>query len=168
MVCKSRRIRPRAVKTNLPYRSTWTRRRRHSGAYFVLCLPVILALAILSCDTPGIRLVNPEGSDSASGVTFRVTLEDSALAAALGWEDGVPGALISYHRISGEASIRTIVTDSNGSVVLRGMLPGRYRLAAYRVLQDGETGPTGGLIRAFGRRGATGGSGFTNGRPSMP
>jgi len=94
--------------------------------------------------------VNPAASDSSTGVTFRVTLEDSALAGALGWEEGVPGALISYHRISGEAPIRTAEADSSGSVVVRDMLPGRYRLAAYRVLQEDETGPTGGQIRAFG------------------
>jgi len=127
----------------------WRPWRQRSCAYFVLCTPAILALTILSCDTPGIRLVNPDVSDSASGATFRVTLEDSALAEALGWEDGVPGALISYHRISGEAPIRTAETDSNGSLLLN-ILPGRYRLAAYRVLQEDETGPTGGLIRAFG------------------
>jgi len=94
--------------------------------------------------------VNPAASDSSTGVTFRVTLEDSALAGALGWEEGVPGALISYHRISGEAPIRTAETDSKGSVVLHDMLPGRYRLAAFRVLLKDETEPTGGLIRAFG------------------
>jgi len=110
----------------------------------------MLALTILSCDTRGIRLVNPDVADSSTGVTFRVTLEDSALAEALGWEDGVPGALISYHRISGEAPIRAVEADSSGSVVVRDMLPGRYRLAAYRVLQEDETGTTGGLIRAFG------------------
>ncbi len=128
----------------------WRPRRQRSCAYFVLCTPAILAAIILSCDTPGIRLVNPDVSDSSAGVTFRVTLEDSALAEALGWEDGVPRALISFHRISADAPIRAVETDSNGSVVLHDMLRGRYRLATYKVLQEDETGPTGGQIRAFG------------------
>jgi len=150
VISNSRRIASRTVKTNMPYRLPRRLRRRHSGAYSALCALAFLAMTVLSCDTPGIRLVNPDVSDSSAGVTFRVTLEDSGLAEALGWEGGVPGALISYHRISGEAPIRTVEADSSGSVVVRDMLPGRYRLAAYRVLQEDETGPTGGQIRAFG------------------
>ena len=95
--------------------------------------------------------MNPDiPADSSTGVTFKVTLEDSALAAALGWENGVPGALISYYRIMEGTPIQTTETDSVGSLHLSALLPGQYRFAAYRMLREEETEPTGGQIRAFG------------------
>jgi hypothetical protein len=122
-----------------------------------LCKRLLLittALALATCETPGWKLVDPEPPDAdspdAKVLTINVALEDTALARALGWTDGVPGAQISLHRIHDEFSIRTAVTDSSGSVRLNDVLDGRYRIAAYRVLTANETGPTGGLIRAFG------------------
>ena len=111
----------------------------------------LLLIAIAACDTPGIRLVDPATvSDNSTGVAFRVTLEDSALAAALGWENGVPGALISYYRVMEGTPIQTGETDSDGGLRLPNLLSGQYRLAAYRLLSQEETGATDGLIRAFG------------------
>ena len=111
----------------------------------------IVSLVLVGCDTPGIRLVDPDSpSDSSAGVKFQVTLEDSVLAEALGWEDGVPAALISYHRIMEGTPIQTTETDSVGSLHLSALLPGQYRFAAYRMLREEETGATDGLIRAFG------------------
>ena len=62
--------------------------------------PVAL-LAVAACDVPGVELAQPEvdvvtGQRPASG--FYVTLEDTALAAALGWSAGVPGATVVIHR----------------------------------------------------------------------
>jgi hypothetical protein len=114
-------------------------------------LPITASLAIAACDTPPWTLIDPQQSDENSRIlTVKVGLEDSVLAAALGWADGVPAAQLSLHRIHDEFSIRTAVTDSTGSVRLNNMLAGRYRIAAYRVLAEDETGPTGGLVRAFG------------------
>jgi hypothetical protein len=125
--------------------------RWHRGVYSRLCASVTLTAAFLCCDTPGIRLVDPEAvSDSSTGVTFHVTLEDSALAAALGWEDGVPNAPISYYRIMEGTPIQTAEADSDGTLRLPDLLPGQYRFAAYRLLQAEEAGATGGQTRAFG------------------
>jgi hypothetical protein len=105
----------------------------------------------VSCDTPGIRLVDPDAvPDSSTGVTFHVTLEDSALAAVLGWEAGVPNALISYYRIMEGTPIQTAETDSVGELRRSDLLPGQYRFAAYRLLREEETGATDGIVRAFG------------------
>jgi len=117
-------------------------------------LLIMASLAITACDTPPWRLIDPEQPDENSPdakiLTVNIGLEDSVLAAALGWSDGVPDAQLSLHRIHDEFSIRTAVTDSTGSVLLNNVLDGRYRIAAYRVLAENETGPTGGLVRAFG------------------
>jgi hypothetical protein len=114
-------------------------------------LLVTAALVITGCDTPPWTLIDPQQSDENPKIlTVKVGLEDSVVAAALGWSDGVPAARLSLHRIHDEFSIRTAVTDSTGSVRLNDVLAGRYRIAAYRVLAEDETGPTGGLVRAFG------------------
>ena len=114
-------------------------------------LLVTAALVITGCDTPPWTLIDPQQSDENPKIlTVKVGLEDSVVAAALGWSDGVPAARLSLHRIHDEFSIRTAVTDSTGSARLNDVLAGRYRIAAYRVLAENETGPTGGLVRAFG------------------
>jgi len=65
-------------------------------------------LLFAACDTAGVRFIDPPTDDEPErSVTISVRLEDSALAAALGWEQGVPGALISYYRILGESGIQT-------------------------------------------------------------
>jgi hypothetical protein len=46
--------------------------------------------------------------------------------------------------------IQTAETDSAGSLQLTNLLSGRYRVAAYRLLSQEETGATDGQIRAFG------------------
>ena len=116
--------------------------------------PKLLAgtvLVLAACDTAGVRFIDPPIEDEPERtVTISVRLEDSALAAALGWEDGVPGALISYYRILGESDIQEAETNSAGKVSLGGMLRGQYRIAAYRALENNETGPTNGRVRAFG------------------
>ena len=118
-----------------------------------LLLNVVLwtLLVLTACDTAGVRFIDPPVEDEPERtVTITVRLEDSALAAALGWGEGVPGALISYYRILGESDILTAETDSTGKVRLGGILRGQYRIAAYRALENDETGPTDGRIRAFG------------------
>jgi len=120
----------------------------------VRLLLTIVSLALTACETPGWTLVDPQQPDvdspDAKVLTINVGLQDSALAAALGWSQGVPGAEVSLHRIHDEYSIRKVITDSTGSVLLNNVLDGRYRIAAYRVLAENETDPTGGLVRAFG------------------
>jgi len=110
----------------------------------------VVSLVLFSCDTPGIRLVNPDVSDSSTGVTFRVTLEDSALAVVLGWEEGVPGATVFCQRVGEPFAPESRTTDSLGQVRLGTILPGQFKVAAYRVLDLDEASATGGVVRAFG------------------
>ncbi|KPJ92373.1 MAG: hypothetical protein AMS18_07550 [Gemmatimonas sp. SG8_17] len=125
---------------------TYTPRRPLIWTATVIALGLIAA-----CDTPGVTLVDPDvtGGEDRSW-TITVFLEDADLAAALGWSNGVPGATVSLHRLQEEFDLLTGVTDSSGQVRFDPMLPGQYRIAAERVLQAGETGPTGGVLRAFG------------------
>jgi len=104
-----------------------------------------------ACDTRGVGLIDPESDPNPDRtVTITTRLEDSGLADALGWEAGVPGAQISYYRILGEAGIQTAQTDATGRVSLGGILRGQYRFAAYRALENDETGATNDQVRAFG------------------
>ncbi|KPJ92376.1 MAG: hypothetical protein AMS18_07565 [Gemmatimonas sp. SG8_17] len=121
---------------------------------FAVCWLLLLvptAAVFTACDTPGVTLVDPDvSSDGDRSLTVTVHLEDSTLARALGWEDGVPRASVWLHRVNDEFELRTATTDSSGRIRLDDVLPGRYRIATYRALEPDETEPTGGEIRAFG------------------
>ncbi len=111
-----------------------------------------ITLAVLtSCDTPGVTLVDPDvAGDGDRGLTITVRLEDSTLARALGWSEGVPDAEVFLNRIGDEFDPITLRTDSTGTAMLETMLHGQYRIAAIRVLREDETSPTGDVVRAFG------------------
>jgi len=112
---------------------------------------VAMAATLTACDTPGVTLVDPDvAGDKDRSLTVTVRLEDSTLAQALGWSQGVPDAQVFLSRIGDEFDPITLVTDSTGTVVLHTFLPGQYRMAAHRVLRENETGPTDGVVRAFG------------------
>ena len=106
-------------------------------------------VALIACDTPGVTLVDPDVStpDPDKATTIHVTLEDSALAEALGWSQGVPNALVQLHRHIDPFRPDTLYTDSTGHVSVMDLLPGFYRVAAYRVLAAGQSDT---LTRAFG------------------
>jgi hypothetical protein len=116
-----------------------------------LGIAILALVTVAACDVPGVELTQPDaatGPGSASGIY--VTLEDTALAAALGWSAGVPGATVVIHRFIDPFQPDTLYTDSTGYVRLPDLLPGWYLVAGYRQLAPDETGPTGGVIRAFG------------------
>ncbi len=135
--------------------STQSARPNSRSRHAPKCVPAVwlaaIALAaITACDTPGVTLVDPDIVTGQDSVKFHVSLEDSLLAQALGWENGVPGAEIQLHRIVDPFQPHVLLTDSAGSAYISNLLPGLYKIAAYRVLSAEETGPTGGLVRAFG------------------
>jgi hypothetical protein len=116
----------------------------------ITLLAAATMVALAACDTPGVTLVQPDVGTSRDSVVFHAQLEDSALAVALGWERGVPGVEIQFHRIVDPFRPTTVYTDSAGYARVSSPLPGLYKIAAYRVLGEHETGPTGGVVRAFG------------------
>ena len=82
---------------------------------------VAAAVLVVACDVPGVELAEPDvatGPGSASGIY--VTLEDTALAAALGWSAGVPGATVVIHRFIDPFQPDTLYTDTTGYVALPG------------------------------------------------
>ena len=110
-----------------------------------------IALAVFgACDTRGVTLIDPDVAGGPDSVAFHVSLEDTLLARALGWEDGVPGAEIQLHRIVDPFQPHVLNTDSAGNAYISTLLPGLYEIAGYTVLSPDETGPTGGVVRAFG------------------
>ncbi|MGD2216065.1 MAG: DUF4876 domain-containing protein [Gemmatimonadales bacterium] len=113
--------------------------------------PVLLAVLLFGCRAGEVELYEPEGSGLASGLTVKVELDSAAvdIAQALGWTDGVPEAEVRLHRIGTDFQWQTALTDSGGAVTFADLLPGQYRLAAYRALSEEEAAELGDR-RAFG------------------
>ncbi len=136
-------LRQRSVRPNS--------RSRHAPKSVPAVLFAAIALAVFAaCDTPGVTLVDPDIATGRDTVTFHVRLEDSALAQALGWTTGVPGALVMLQRIGEDYRPDSLRTDSTGSVSIDDLLPGFYRVAVHRLLSQSETTPLGGRPVAFG------------------
>ena len=126
-------------------------RSRHAPKSVPAVLFAAIALAVFAaCDTPGVTLVDPDIATGQDSVKFHVSLEDSLLAQALGWENGVPGAEVQLHRTVDPFQPHILHTDSAGNAYISNLLPGLYKIAGYRVFSEDETGPTGGVVRAFG------------------
>ena len=125
-------------------------RSRHAPKSVPAVLFAAIVLALAACDTPGVTLVDPDASATPDSITFIVRLEDSTLAAALGWTGGVPGAVIMLARIGDDFHPDSLLTDSTGSASAQGVLPGFYRVAAHRILSESEAALMGGSALAFG------------------
>ncbi len=137
----------------MPSPRTQSARPNSRSGHAPNCVPAVwlaaIALAaVTACDTPGVTLVKPDTANpDDKGTTIHVTLEDSALAEALGWSQGVPNALVQLHRHIDPFRPDTVYTDSTGHVSVTNLLPGFYRVAAYRVLAAGQSDTS---TRAFG------------------
>lgn len=112
-------------------------------------MAVTLGLAA-ACDTPGVTLIDPDVAGRPDSVTFHVSLHDTLLARALGWQHGVTGAEVQLHRIVDPFQPHILYTDSTGNAYISNLFPGLYKIAGYRVLSGQETAPTGNIVRAFG------------------
>ena len=114
-------------------------------------LAAIALGAFAACDTPGVTLVDPDVSnpDPDKGTTIHVTLEDSALAEALGWSRGVPNAEVQLHRIIEAFQPDIFYTDSTGQVHVPERLPGYHRVAASKSIIADEAVTAGGVPRVF-------------------
>jgi len=118
-----------------------------------LVLPGVCVTWLLTGCTAGeVELYEPEGSGLGQGLTVKVGLEESAaeIGEALGWTEGVPEAEVRVHRLGTEFRWQTALTDSAGEARLPDLIPGLYRLAAYRALTDDEAAQLGSRRRAFG------------------
>ena len=123
-----------------------------------------LALAFsLSCaGEVGFSDPPPGGGDHLRpglAVTVRVAPEAAEVAQALGWAGGVPGAEVRAHRIGTDFAWETAVTDEQGNAYLPQLVSGRYRVAVYRPLTDGESAQAGVSALASGRILDVGGAG---------
>ena len=76
-------------------------------------------------------------------MTVQVAPEEAAVARALGWTNGVPGAEVRAHRIGTEFRWETAVTDAEGTAHLPHLVTGPYRVAVYRPLTEEESAAAG-------------------------
>lgn len=105
---------------------------------------LILAASIAACDVGPVTFTEARSgvATDALAVQVKVVRDDSAVAGALGWEDGVPGATVrifrenprqpKLERVEGADSL---VTDSAGVVVIRDLRRGIFRVSASRRLE---------------------------------
>lgn len=131
-----------------------------AGPGGVLCCRMLLlssvAVAIplvTACEEGRVVLLEPEGSGAERTVLtvkVRVDPANTDLAGSLGWARGVPRAQVSIHEQETSLEWELAVTDSTGTAEFPRLLPGRYDVAAFRVLSDEETQHTAGVVRAFG------------------
>ncbi|MGD2216062.1 MAG: DUF4876 domain-containing protein [Gemmatimonadales bacterium] len=116
-------------------------------------LPGVCVTGLLvGCTAGDVELYEPEGSGLGQGLTVKVELDSAAadIAEALGWTDGVPEAEVRVHRLGTEFRWQTVLTNSAGEARFPDLVPGRYRLAAYRALTDDEAAQLDSRRRAFG------------------
>jgi hypothetical protein len=115
---------------------------------------LLVVLLLSSCTAGEVELYEPGGDGGLTrGLTVAVGLEAEAagIGEALGWSEGVPDAEVRVHRIGTEFAWQTTLTDSSGVARFPNLLPGSYRLAAYRALTDEEVARLDdGRRRAFG------------------
>lgn len=117
------------------------------------CALVLLASLGSACEPADPTLVSPDDeSDSGSRaviVDAQVREEDRALAAELGWEEGVPATEVRY-RLHGTDEWRVGQTDASGQLVLEGVGPGLWHVYGGRRLTASEGDALDGPLRGFG------------------
>jgi len=91
-------------------------------------------------------------TDATAALTVHATLGEaySDLAAALGWEAGVPGAQVRVHKTDDpydEAYWDTGETDASGTAAFLDLLEGLYEVEITRPLSDEEAARTGTAAR---------------------
>jgi hypothetical protein len=96
-----------------------------------------LALVLAACIGDGsVTIAAPRLAISSTTVLQLVPdTGDRAVASALGWSSGIPGAAVTVHLPDGD---RTAVSDASGNVTLTAVEAGSYVIEAIRVLSDGE------------------------------
>lgn len=105
------------------------------------CLSFAVAVTLTWACTGDVGFIVPgERGEEKGGLTLTVQVgqEAVAVAKALGWDDGVPGAEVRVHRLGTEFGWETAVTDAAGVARLPNLLSGQYRVAAYRALSESE------------------------------
>ena len=114
---------------------------------------IFLSLFAVACSGEA-GLSDPGGGDHLRpGLTVNVGAapEAAAVAQALGWASGVPGAEVRAHRLGTDFAWETAVTDDQGTAYLPRLVSGRYRVAVYRPLTNAESERVGVAALASGR-----------------
>jgi hypothetical protein len=143
------------MKTNTGPRATWANMgvsTLRGACQRVVVQAVCVTSLLTGCTAGEVELYEPEGSGLRQGLTVKVEVDSTAadIAEALGWIGGVPDAEVRVHRTGTEFRWQTVLTDSAGEASFPDLIPGRYRLAAYRALTDEEAAQLGSRRRAFG------------------
>jgi hypothetical protein len=117
-------------------------------------------MGLLACAQETLLLPRA-GDDSvgSSGSLQRFALDveivpapDDAVGLVLGWGNGIPAATVVLEQGGGETD--TALTDLTGWVRFTGLIEGRYRVSAVRILSEGERAATG-LTEVYALGGGT-------------
>lgn len=114
---------------------------------------LLVALPLAACEAGEIRLVGPDdATGSENTVELHVTVEDAALAGALGWEVGVPGATAEWAFVHQARYVfHEAVSDSAGVIRFERDGRGWHWVAAEKDVEiDGERRVLGGAAKTTG------------------
>lgn len=123
-------------------------------------LTIGLLLLLAACDPGEVRLVAPAtGGGGGRVVSIRAMIDTpyAAVAAALGWTGGVPGAEVRVHLMTepyDSSYWHEATADSTGTAAFPGLLYGVYEAEVTRTLSDSEIarGDSTARVLAGGRR----------------
>ncbi len=101
------------------------------------------ALLCGTCNYGEVVVVQPAAKGSgALTLSVQVDGEDAAVAQALGWTAGIPGAEVTIAPGAGDTAvgpaIAALVTDSAGQVSIPDLPDGKYFVQVHRLLSDAE------------------------------
>ncbi len=120
---------------------------------FVVAALGLTALA-LACEAPGVTTILPDGDDASPNdpaieVRVAIGVEDVPVLAPLGWNQGVPGAVVRYLRVEAYDFVwDSVITDAEGVARIPNPAEGLYWVAVERTLSADEAATLGSPPRA--------------------
>jgi hypothetical protein len=109
---------------------------------------LLLALLLAGCE-PQVSMLQPEAAERGPSLVLTLLLEDEALAARLGWENGVPGAQVWLQREK-DPEVLVLESDSLGVVTVPTLRTGLYWIWGERRLSAAERELAGEDVWVFG------------------
>jgi hypothetical protein len=114
-----------------------------------LAYAVLLVAGVLGACEPQVSMLQPAAAERGPSLVLTLLLEDEAMAARLGWEDGVPGAQVWLQREK-DPEVLVFESDSLGVVTVPTLRTALYWIWGERRLSAAERELAGEDIWVFG------------------
>ena len=107
----------------------------------VTALMLTVSLLVSACGLPERTLVGPEPAETTDVVVRVMGIsdnEETILLSALGWQSGLPDAVLSLSTLDGDSTVAEVTTGADGQVTLPDLPLGQYRARVSRALSAAE------------------------------